>query len=344
MRTVLVTGGAGFFGGILVRRLLEDGFRCVSVDVEPDPQQHENLTSITCDIRDQAALDAVFEEYRFDGVFHAAAVLGHAVENEAHLWECNVGGTEVVADCVAKHGIGKVVYVSTNCLWAEPLGYPIREDEPIRPKEAYGKSKAEAERILLARTEFQTVAIRTPTIIDAGRLGLLAILFEFIDDGLKVWVVGDGENRYQFVFGPDLADACVRGLDHEGSGIFNVGSSDVPTLREAYQAVIDQAGTGARVARLPKQLTIAAMKLAHKLGISPLGPYHYGMIAEDFQFDTSRAKQQLGWSPTLTNEQMLTRAYLYYQEQRKEIEGRENVSAHRQAADMGVIRLLKWVS
>jgi UDP-glucose 4-epimerase len=78
--------------------------------------------------------------------------------------------------------------------------------------------------------------------------------------------------------------------------------------------------------------------------ISPLGPYHYKMIAENFLFDTSRIKDRLGWRPTLTNEEMLYRAYEYYQKNRREIESRTDVSAHRQAAKMGVIRLLKWVS
>jgi dTDP-D-glucose 4,6-dehydratase len=68
------------------------------------------------------------------------------------------------------------------------------------------------------------------------------------------------------------------------------------------------------------------------------------MIAEDFSFDTTRIKTRLGWKPTLTNEQMLWRAYQYYSENRSEIENRRDVSAHRQPAKMGVIRLLKWMS
>lgn len=80
------------------------------------------------------------------------------------------------------------------------------------------------------------------------------------------------------------------------------------------------------------------------LRISPLGPYHYKMIAENFVFDTSRAKRELGWQPTLTNEEMLLRAYRHYREHRAEIHGRTAVSAHRKPAGMGVIRLLKWIS
>ncbi len=68
------------------------------------------------------------------------------------------------------------------------------------------------------------------------------------------------------------------------------------------------------------------------------------MITENFIFGTSRIKAALNWQPTLTNEEMLARAYDYYAHNRFEIESRRNVSAHRQPAKLGVIRLLKWVS
>jgi UDP-glucose 4-epimerase len=86
------------------------------------------------------------------------------------------------------------------------------------------------------------------------------------------------------------------------------------------------------------------MKLAHKLGVSPLGPYHYRMIAEDFIFSTARIREKLGWRPTLTNQQMMIEAYNYYAAQRAEIHARKDVSAHSKAAPMGIIRLLKWIS
>jgi hypothetical protein len=98
------------------------------------------------------------------------------------------------------------------------------------------------------------------------------------------------------------------------------------------------------VRSLPKAPTIAAMMAAHKLRVSPLGPYHYKMIAESFVFDTNRIKQRLGWRPTLTNEEMLLKSYEYYAKNRNEISSRTNVSTHRKPASMGVIRLLKWIS
>ena len=68
MKTVMVTGGAGFFGGILKRAILESGDRCISVDVVPDHDEHPNLEKHQIDLRDQAALDKVFAGAKIDGV------------------------------------------------------------------------------------------------------------------------------------------------------------------------------------------------------------------------------------------------------------------------------------
>lgn len=345
MASVLITGGAGFFGGVLKSRLLDDGFDCVSVDLQPDEDSHPNLLSVRGDIRDGALLDRLFSEHRFDAVFHCAAILAHAVKDEGELWSSNVEGTRSVAMAMAAHNVPRVVFVSSNCLFAKSFGRPVTEDDEPSPIEVYGRSKWEGEKVLATFSDsFDTVSLRTPTIVDSGRLGLLAILFEFIREGRRAWVVGKGDNRYQFVYAADLADACVRGLDAPGAAVYNVGSDDVKSLREVYQYVIDRAGTSARVASLPKGPALAAMRLASTLRVSPLGPYHYRMIAESFEFDTSRIKGELAWQPTVTNEEMLWKAYEHFSSNLEEIRGRTEVSAHRQPAKMGAIRVLKWLS
>lgn len=345
MKHVLVTGGAGFFGGVLKRRLLAEGFRCTSIDLVSDTDQHPELTSIRGDLRDRGLLERVFGEQQFSAVFHCAAMLAHGSVDENELWTSNVDGTRNIAECCRTFGVPKLVFTSTNCLWASNLGHPVREDDPPQPIEIYGKSKLAAERVLAEYwNQLSVVVLRCPTIIDSGRLGLLAILFEFIQDNKRVWTVGGGKNCYQFIYAQDLATACIQALDYAGSDVFHIGSDDVKPLRAVYEAVIREANSRSRVASLPRAPAIAAMKLAHKLGISPLGPYHYQMIAEDFLFDTTKIKKNLGWRPTLTNEQMLVRAYQYYAARRAEIHSRKDVSAHSKPAEMGVIRLLKWIS
>ncbi len=348
MKTILVTGGSGFFGTIIKEHILEQGHRCINVDLVKDSTEHPNLVKYQMDIRDPDKLRSVFSSAtantHIDGVVHCAAILAHAVNDENFLWTSNVDGTRNVMDAMRFHRVQQMVFLSSNCLWGESMGRPVREDDPPNPVEVYGRSKVAAEQVIREYTDLRSVIIRCPTIIDFGRLGLLAILFEFIHDGRRVWTVGKGGNRYQFIYAGDLANACMLALEYPGAETFNIGSDDVKSLAEVYRYVVQKAQSRSSVAALPLRPTLAAMKLSHRMKLSPLGPYHYKMIAEDFVFDTTRIKEKLGWRPTVSNEQMLWRAYQYYSENRNEIEKRRDVSAHRQAAKMGVIRLLKWIS
>lgn len=347
MSHFLVTGGSGFFGGILKRRLLSEGHTVVNIDLERDEDVLDGLTSIQGDLRTGELVRHIFAEHRFDAVFHAAAQLAHGMKLDRHLlWTSNVDATRQLAEITQSAGVRPFVFISSNCLWAANLGHPVNEDRDIpAPVELYGKSKLAGEKLLNEFTsDLDIVILRCPTIMDAGRLGLLAILYEFIDDHKTVWVVGKGDNRYQFIYAEDLATACIQAAAYRKSDLFHIGSDHVKPMREVYQAVISASSSRSRIRSLPKGPTIAAMMLAHKLRLSPLGPYHYKMIAESFVFDTARIKKRLGWCPTLSNEEMLLKSYDFYACNRKKLATRTDVSAHRKPASMGVIRILKWVS
>jgi nucleoside-diphosphate-sugar epimerase len=345
MPAVFVTGGSGFLGLLLLRRLLDAGHDVTSIDLLPCSLRHARLKSFVGDIRNRALLDSALATARHEAVFHCAALLAHEVASGEEVWDSNVTGTRVLADAVAAAGIRRVVYISSNCLWGHGFTRPVREDDPPAPVEIYGASKLEGEKILLNRhNEFATTVLRCPTIMDEGRLGLLAILFEFIAEGRRVWVVGDGSNRYQFIYAQDLITAMILAARKDQSRVFGIGSDDVGSMRETFEHVIARSGSTSRIGCLPKGPAILAMKAAHRLGISPLGPYQYRMIAADFVFDTRRIKADLDWRPTLANRDMLLRAYLYYQANRADIARRTDVSSHRRAAKMGIIRALKWVS
>lgn len=344
MKTVLVTGGAGFFGRILKKALLSADMRCISVDICSDEDAHPNLITKQVDLLDAPDVDRIFATEHIDGVVHCAAVLAHGSTPNEQVKRGNIDVTQNLIDAMARHGVRNFVYTSTNCLWGDGRKEPITEEDEPQPIEVYGRSKWTAEKLIRERRDLKSVIIRCPTIIDPGRLGLLAILFEFIHEERRVWTVGGGRNRYQFICADDLANACMLALDYPESQIFHIGSDDVKPIAEVYEYTIRKAGSASSVCNLARGPAIAAMKLAYRMGISPLGPYHYKMIAEDFVFSTEKIKRHLGWRPTKTNEEMLWDAYRYYSVNRSEIEQRRNVSAHRQGAKMGVIRLLKWMS
>ncbi len=93
---VLITGGSGFFGSLLTRRLLDEGHACVVVDLQDMEFRHGRLIAVKSDIRDRAGLERLFETHRFKSVFHCAAILAHAAQDKTFLWESNVDGTRNV--------------------------------------------------------------------------------------------------------------------------------------------------------------------------------------------------------------------------------------------------------
>ena len=344
MASYLITGGAGFFGTILKKYLLSKGAKCISIDLERDDFKHENFIAYQGDINDNNLMNEIFTSNKIDAIFHCAALLAHVKKDLKNLWHANVDGTQNVCDYAKKHNVNKIVFISSNCLWAKNFDSNVLESEEPNPVEIYGKSKLAGEKILLSNSDkINSIIFRSPTIMDEGRLGLLGILFEFIDENRKLPMVGDGKNRYQFIYAKDLAKACELALGAEYSDVFNIGSDNVKTFNEVYQYVIDNSGSKSRLLHFPKLPMILAMKICFWLGISPLGPYQYKMIASSFVFDTSKIKQKLGFVPTLKNEEMLLKAYKFYHKNKKEILSRKDVSAHNSVAKMGVIKILKWM-
>lgn len=343
MACYLITGGAGFFGSILKQYLLDKGNNCISIDLEPDSFKHDNFTSYQGDINDKKLMTEVFSKHKFDAIFHCAALLAHVKKDLKRLWSSNVYGTKTVHEYAMEYGVNKIIFISSNCLWARNFDAKVTEKEQPNPIEIYGKSKYESEKILLsAPDKVNTIIFRSPTIMDEGRLGLLGILFEFIDEGRRLPMVGNGKNKYQFIYAKDLVKACELALSTDYSDIFNIGSDDVKSFNDVYQYVINRSNSKSRLLHFPKLPMILAMKICFWLGISPLGPYQYKMIASNFVFDTTKIKEKLGFVPTLKNEEMLLRAYEFYHNNKREIYSRQNVSAHNSVAKMGIIKLLKW--
>jgi nucleoside-diphosphate-sugar epimerase len=148
MKKVLITGGSGFFGGILEKALIDKGFECVNIDLEKDEFEHKNLQSVKGDICDESLLEKVFSNNKFECVFHCAAILAHAVKNKKFLWNSNVEGTRNIASYCKKYGVKNIVFTSSNCLWAQNFHRPVLENDVPNPVEIYGKSKLEGEKIL----------------------------------------------------------------------------------------------------------------------------------------------------------------------------------------------------
>ncbi len=344
---LLVTGGSGFFGSHLKQYLAGQGHSYVNLDLYEDEADVRQGRMFPCDLTDAARVEECFGRHGpFDAVLHVAAQLAHGVKRPEYLWKSNVEGTRHLAEAAVKHGAKSLVFTSTNCLWGKPLGRNVAENEPPCPVEIYGRSKLEAEKVLGQYAgRLRVVIFRSPTIIAAGRVGLLGILFDLILENKRIPVVGRQNKPYQFIHADDYAGAIALALEHPVSDVFHVGSDGATSLEETYRYVIERAGSGSRIYHLPKRPAVFMMKLLHLMKLSPLGPYHYRMIAEEFVFDTSHLKRTLDWRPTKTNGEIMFEAFTYYKENRHRLQQEDGkLPAHRKRSSMGVIDLLKWVS
>ena len=219
---------------------------------------------------------------------------------------------------------------------------PVTEDTPPRPLEAYGRAKLHAEALCreAVASGLDVTVVRPRTILGHGRLGIMAILFEFVAEGAPVYVFGDGSNRYQFVHANDLADACLRAGDRPGPTTYNIGTTRFGTMRETLQALVDHAGTGSRVRSLPAGPAIAAMRTLAGAGQAPFAPYHWLLYGESLWFDTTKARTELGWEPQASNAEMVVESYEWFLAHRRTLE-QAGGSHHQSPARLGLLRVLK---
>lgn len=341
MASVLVTGGSGYFGSILVDMLVERGDDVRVFDLNPpdsvaDP---DRVTHIAGDVRDRETLQGACEGV--DVVLHNVAQVPLA--KDRHLfWSVNVTGTANVLLAARDAGVAKVVHTSSSAIFGVPESNPVTEDTPGRPLEAYGKAKLEAEWLCRDAVEngLDVTIVRPRTILGHGRLGIIAVLFEFVAEGAPVYVLGGGHNRYQFVHANDLADACLRAADREKPAVYNIGASEFGTMRETLQALVDHAGTGSVVRSLPTGPAAAAMRAAAQTGVAPFAPYHWLLYAESLWFDTTKARTELGWEPQHSNASAVIESYEWFLQNRDSLADGSG-SHHQSPVKLGLLKVLK---
>lgn len=343
-RRVLITGGAGYFGTILARLAAERGDEVRVFDLnQPDEATlSDSVTAIQGDVRDLDALRDACDGV--DVVLHNVAQVPLA--KDRHLFHSvNVTGTANVLLAARDTKVDKVVHTSSSAIFGVPDSNPVTEDTPGRPLEAYGKAKLEGEWLCrdAAEAGVDVTVIRPRTILGHGRLGIIAVLFEFVAEGAPLYVLGGGQNRYQFVHANDLADACLRAADRPKPAIYNIGASEFGTMRQTLQALTDHAGTGSVIRSLPAGAASAAMKVAAQAGAAPFAPYHWLMYAESLWFDTSRAETELGWASQHSNASAIVESYEWFLANRDSLttDGGHDASHHQSPVKMGLLKALK---
>jgi nucleoside-diphosphate-sugar epimerase len=337
-----LSGGAGFLGLHLSRRLLADGHHVRTLDVVPldDAKLECSVEELRGDVRDADRVRALVEGA--DVVVHAAAALPIQASRES-IRSVNVGGTENILQAARDAGVRRVVFISSTAVYGVPEKHPIEESDPLVGVGAYGESKIDAE-ALCRVAAVDTTIIRPKTFVGPERLGVFEILFDWIREGRRIYILGRGHNRYQLLAVEDLVDAIVRAAASPAAAreTFNVGATEFGTVRSDLQALIDHAGSSSRLRPIPvkpAELVLRALELAR---LSPLAEWHYKTAHKDSFVDVSKAQRLLGWQPRLSNSETLIETYDWYLANRERV-GKAGVT-HRVPWNQQALGLLKRLS
>jgi nucleoside-diphosphate-sugar epimerase len=337
-----ISGGAGFLGLHLARRLLADGHQVRTLDVAPlnDPGLEASVEELQGDVRDRDRVDRLVADA--DIVVHAAAALPIQASRDS-IRSVNVTGTEHVLQAARAAGAKRVVFISSTAVYGVPEKHPIEEDDPLVGVGSYGESKIDAE-ALCRVAGVETTIIRPKTFIGPERLGVFEILFDWIREGRRIYILGKGHNRYQLLAVEDLVDAVVRAADApEAAGeTFNVGATEFGTVRSDLQALIDHAGSTSRLRPVPVKPAEVALRGLELLRVSPLAEWHYKTAHRDSFVDVSKAQRLLGWEPRLSNRDALVATYDWYLANRGRLGGAG--VTHRVPWNQQALGLLKRLS
>ena len=332
--TYLVTGGCGYFGSLLLSALTRQGHACRSLDINPPDQALAGVSYLQGDIRDARVVTEALQDVKV--VFHCVAQVPLA-RDRTLLWSVNLEGTRTLL--AAASGVRKMVLLSSSAVFGVPSSNPVDGHTIPRPAEDYGRAKLAAERLAL-ETPLDVTVIRPRTILGHGRLGIFALIFSWVSEGRNLYVLGRGDNLYQFVHAEDLVTACLAAAQRPGKAIYNIGAAEFGSMRQTLEGLIEHAGACSRVRSLPRRPTIWGMRLLSQLNLAPFAPYHWLMYGEEMYFDLEPAQRDLDWQPRWSNIAMMCESYDHYLANR----GNHGRSHHLTPVKEGLLRLLRWLS
>ena len=313
MKTILVTGGAGYIGSHTVLQLLEQNFNVVVLDnlCNSSPESLRRVESITDkkvtfiqgDIRDDIVLNRVFTSYRIDAVIHFAGLkaVGESVEQPLKYYENNVFGTLQLCKLMQQHQVTNIVFSSSATVYGDPAALPLREDMPTgQPTNPYGQSKLMVEHVLTdlyeSNHQWNIVLLRYFNPAGAHPSGLIGEDPNGIPNNLMPFItqVATGKRACLNVFGDDYDT-------HDGTGVRDyIHVEDLAAGHlKALTKIFDNAGLCLFNLGTGKGYSVLDMVNAFQVESGKRIPYaivprRSGDVAACFA-DPSKAEKELHW-------------------------------------------------
>ncbi|MCH9652147.1 MAG: GDP-mannose 4,6-dehydratase [Deltaproteobacteria bacterium] len=302
---ILVTGGAGFIGSHLSRRLLGRGDRVTVLDNFNDfydPQlkrrnvsaflDNGNYRLVEGDIRDAALVDQLFADSGFDGVVHLAARAGvrPSLEQPILYEQVNCIGTLNLLEAARRHGPEVFTFGSSSSVYGINEKVPFSEEDEVNlPISPYATTKRAGELMCFNYHHLYGMRIsclRFFTVYGPGQRPEMAIhkFTNLLAKGETIPMFGDGSSRRDYTFIDDIIDGVVAALDQApGFEIFNLGGAETTSLADLVSWLAEDLKVEAQIERFPDQpgdvpITYAEVSKAAKLlGYSPKVPIREGL-------------------------------------------------------------------
>ena len=306
MDAVVVTGGAGYVGSHIVRRLVEAGREVFIVDDLSEGHRRsipEGATLVEGDFGDAALLDSLLSGEKVAWVIHmaASALVGESVADPGPYYANNVSKSLVLLDAVRRHGLRGIVFSSSAAVYGEPTDVPIVEEQSCAPTNPYGETKLVFERALAWHHRAYGIRYAALRYFNAagahpsGEIGedhdpethLIPLLLRaVVKGGPAVPIFGedypttDGTCVRDYVHVVDLAEAHVGALaaletSKLDAGAFNLGNGEGFSVRDVVEAVARVTGTPPPVERAPRRpgdpaiLVASSARAAKRIGFRP---------------------------------------------------------------------------
>jgi nucleoside-diphosphate-sugar epimerase len=340
----LITGGSGFLGINMVRKLLEHGetkIRIIDI-ADFDYPERNKVDAIKGDVRDLELMRKCMKGVKW--VVHTAAAL--PLYSEEDIFSTEVEGMRNTLIAAEEEGVERVIDISSTAVYGIPDHHPLVETDKLDGVGPYGKAKIQAEKIALEyRAKGMCVPIMRPkSFIGKERLGVFVLLYDWAYTGHGFPMIGSGNNRYQLMDVEDLCDAIWLAStlpDETVNTEFNIGATEFTTMKEDYQAVLDRAGHGKKIRGLPVKPIVFILRILEALKLSPLYPWVYETASTDSFVSVEKAQKLLGFAPKFSNKDALVRNYDWYCAHLKEFAGKTGVS-HRVPWKQGLLACAKW--
>ena len=306
---VLVTGGTGFTGAALVRRLLGAGHEVVALDRKPGIRLDE-LRAAGADVRLESVTDARTVDEAMRGVevvHHVAAAFRETDQPDEYFYHVNVTGTRMVLEAAVRHGVRMFVHCSTCGVHGDVEAPPANEDAPIKPADYYQETKWLGELVVreFADRGLSTVILRPNALYGPGDPGRYLMLFRQVAKG---WfpMFGPGEALYHPLFIENFVDAMMLATEEsvEGGGTYLIADQSCCTIEHLVRKVGGALGIHVKIIRLPLRPLILLGHLVEAackpLRVEPpLFPRRVDWFRQNRCFDIGRARCELGYVPRI---------------------------------------------